>query len=73
MPYPVDETIDFQVIGERKDDPGHLLMLGDDGHWYDYDIALGSIVLVDPSELWAVDIAEQVTLRIEVPKDILVS
>ena len=67
------DNIDFQVIGELRSDPGHLLLMGDDGHWYGYDIALGEFTRIEPSDAWAVDITDLVALRIEVPKDILAS
>lgn len=44
------ETIELRVIGELKTDPGHLLLVGDDGRWYDYDIALGTFTPIEPSD-----------------------
>lgn len=73
MRDPLADAIDFQVIGERKDDPGHLLLMGDDGQWYDFDIAQGEIALIDPDDSWAMDVVDKVALRIEVPKNILAS
>ena len=49
------ETIAFRVIGELKSDPRRLLLEGDDGRWYDYDLALGTVAPADPSAAWAVD------------------
>jgi hypothetical protein len=74
MREPLVDAVDFQVIGERKDDPGHLLLMGDDGQWYDYDVAHGEIALIDcPNDAWAMDVTDKVALRIEVPKNILAS
>lgn len=67
------DNVDFQVIGELKADPGHLLLMGDDGQWYDYDIASGEFTRIEPSDVWAVDITDRVALRMEVPRDILAS
>ncbi len=67
------DNIDFQVIGELKADPGHLLLMGDDGQWYDYEIASGEFTRIEPSDAWAVDLAEGVVLRLEVPRGILAS
>lgn len=67
------ENIDFQVIGQLKSDPGHLLLMGDDGCWYDYDISAGSITPIDVTDSWAVDVSDQVALRLEIPKDVLAS
>ncbi len=69
---PID-VCDFQVIGELKADPGHLLLKGGDGQWYDYDIAVGEIERIEPGDSWALDPEKHVALRIEVPKDILAS
>ena len=62
------DSVDFQVIGELKDDPNHLLLLGDDRHWYDFDIASGSITPIEPSDAWAVDLTDRVALRLDVPR-----
>ena len=51
------DAISFQVIGELKGDPGHLLLIGDDGGWYDYDIVQVTIEPIEPGDSWAVDIA----------------
>ena len=67
------DSIDFQVIGELKGDPNHLLLLGDDRHWYDFEIVSGAITRIEPSDAWAIDITDRVALRLEVPKDILAS
>ena len=58
LPSPRLETIEFQVIGERRDDPGHLLLMCRDGHWYDYDLASGEIVTIEPTDSWAVDVID---------------
>ena len=73
MHHPNPDNIDFQVIGQLKRDPGHLLLMGDDGCWYDYDISVGSITHIDITDSWAVDVSDRVALRIEVPKDLLAS
>jgi hypothetical protein len=65
------DNIDFQVIGELKADPGHLLLMGDDGQWYDYEIASGEVTRIEPSDAWTVDVTDKVALRLEVPRDIL--
>jgi hypothetical protein len=49
------ETIEFRVIGERRDDPGHLLLIGPAGEWYDYALEDGTITRIDPTDAWAVD------------------
>lgn len=64
------ETIEFQVAGELKTDPGHLLLLGDDGRWYDYDVACGTIAAIVPGDSWAVDAIHRVALRPEAPKSL---
>lgn len=44
------DAISFQVIGELKDDPGHLLLIGDDGSWYDLDIVQVTIEPIEPGD-----------------------
>lgn len=48
-------TIEFLVIGELKDDPGHFLLRGDDGQCYAYDLAMDVIVPIEVDGSWAVD------------------
>ena len=52
------EASEFQVIGELRGDPGHLLLMCGDGHWYDYDLARGEIARIAPSDSWAVDVID---------------
>ena len=67
MSDPLVDTIEFRVIGEMKSDPGHLLLSGDDGRWYDYDISVGTIVPVEPSDSWAVDLTDETGHTITMP------
>lgn len=48
-------TIEFLVIGELKNDPGHLLLRDDDGQCYAYDVAMAVIVPIEVDGNWAVD------------------
>lgn len=48
--------VDFHVIGELRDNPRHLLMHGDDGRYYGYDLDSGEIHPIEPDGRWAVDI-----------------
>jgi hypothetical protein len=52
------EVCDFQVIGEMRDDPNCLLLLGTDGQCYAYDITNGEIVPLELDDSWAVDIGD---------------
>ena len=52
------QATEFQVIGELRGDPGHLLLMCGDGHWYDYDLAHGEIARIAPSDSWAVDVLD---------------
>ncbi len=61
------DTIAFRVIGELKADPAHLLVLDDDGRYYDYDILREEIVPVDLDGSWAIDVVEESNLIIEAP------
>lgn len=52
------EVCHFQVIGELRDNPHHLMLLGDDGQCYAYDITSGEIMPMEPDDSWAVDFAD---------------
>lgn len=59
------DTVEFQVIGELRDDPHHLLLLGSDGHSYGYDIISGDIRELEADDSWAVDMLGHVQHRPE--------
>jgi hypothetical protein len=59
------DTVEFQVIGELRDDPHHLLLLGSDGHSYGYAIISGEIRELEPDDSWAVDVVGHVAQRLE--------
>jgi 6-phosphogluconolactonase/glucosamine-6-phosphate isomerase/deaminase len=46
MPY------EFTVIGEHRNDEYQLLVLGTDGHFYDYDPAREGFSRIEPDENW---------------------
>jgi hypothetical protein len=50
------EVCDFQVIGELKEHPDHLLLKDADGQCYAYDLISGEIRPLQPDESWAVDV-----------------
>jgi hypothetical protein len=45
----------FAVVGEHRDDPDRLLLLGADGRHYAYPLPDGPAAPVDPDEEWALD------------------
>lgn len=45
----------FAVVGEHRDEPGRLLLMGDDGHYYAYDNDDRQPVEVEPSDDWEID------------------
>jgi hypothetical protein len=51
----LDMTIVFAVVGEHRDNPNHLSVLGDDGQYYDYGLSTGQAALVDPDWSWKTD------------------
>lgn len=59
------DTVEFQVIGELRDDPHQLLLLGSDGHSYGYDIISGDIRELEPDDSWAVDVQGHVVHGLE--------
>jgi hypothetical protein len=46
------------VVGERRDDPNHLLLLGEDGRYYDLRLLDGAAAPIEPDEGWLLDNAE---------------
>lgn len=62
-----EDLCEFQVIGELKDDPGHLLLMCGSGRWYAYDIAGNDIVPVEPTDSWAVDVRDTAGCRFGTP------
>lgn len=59
--------IEFHVIGEMRDDPGHLLVIDGDGQCYDFDIELDEIVPIEMDDSWSVDIVESPVVVVEAP------
>ena len=45
----------FSVIGHHHEDPDRLLLLGDDGTHYQYDLPHDSTTPVEPDDEWDVD------------------
>jgi hypothetical protein len=49
----------FAVVGEHRDDPDRLLVIGQDGNTYDYQVPTGQLMPTEPyAEDWSVDTAE---------------
>jgi hypothetical protein len=67
------EIVNFRVIGELKRNPHLLLLLGDDGKYYGYDIIGGTIDLLDPDDSWAMDVIENTPLRMDTNIEMLAS
>ena len=68
-----DDPCEFRVVGERRDDPGHLLVLGCDGRWYDYDITGSRVTPIELTDSWAVDVTESPLQHVPAPIDTLAS
>ena len=45
----------FAVVGEHRQEPSRLLLIGDDGHYYAYGAADGQPVEVEPTDEWQLD------------------
>jgi hypothetical protein len=52
VPTPPNE---LAVVGENKNDPSQLLLLGADGHYYAYSLPDGDTKEVDPNDDWDVE------------------
>jgi hypothetical protein len=48
-------TTIFAVIGENRNDPDRLLVMGDDGHHYAYQVSDGTTAPVELTPDWALD------------------
>jgi hypothetical protein len=48
---------ELAVVGEHKEDPEQLLLLGADGHYYAYTLADGNPTPVELDEHWEVEAA----------------
>ena len=46
---------ELAVVGENKNDPSQLLLLGADGHYYAYSLPEGDTREVDPNDDWDVE------------------
>lgn len=44
--------VEFTIVGEHLDDPAHLLVLGADGAYYDYDPAHERLAPTEPDARW---------------------
>ncbi len=51
----VQVTNVFAVVGERREDPDHLLVIGDDGSYYDFALATGQTTPLHPDASWSTD------------------
>jgi hypothetical protein len=65
------ETIDFEVIGELRDNPQHLLLLGDDGQCYCFDMTHDRITPLDPDDSWSVDVVAAASAHLALPIELL--
>ncbi len=45
----------FAVVGENRDDPDRLLLVGSDGQHYQYHLPDGTTTPVEPDEGWRFD------------------
>ncbi len=50
-----DLPVVFAVVGEHRDDPTWLLLLGSDGQHYAYRLLDGSVLATDPDDAWRFD------------------
>ena len=45
----------YAVVGEHHEDPDHFLVLGEDGQYYDWDLATEQTRPVEPGAEWRLD------------------
>lgn len=46
---------ELAVVGENKDDPSQLLVMGTDGSYYAYSLSDGGARVVEPDDHWVVE------------------
>lgn len=63
------DTVDFRVIGELKANPDQLLLLGDDGQVYAFDLTSGETTPLVPDDTWALDLLAK-PLALDSPLDV---
>jgi hypothetical protein len=63
------DVCDFRVIGELTENPHHLLLVGDDGQYYAYDLVSGEILPLQPDDSWSVDVTHPAYLCVAAPED----
>jgi hypothetical protein len=47
---------EFLVIGEHRDNPLQLLLLGADGRHYAYTLPAGDTTPIEPDEAWCIEV-----------------
>jgi len=57
-------TTVFAVVGQHREDPGRLLLLGTDGRHYDLELPDNAPVPCEPDDHWAID--ESITDPVDV-------
>lgn len=68
------DSIAFRVIGERTNNPAHLLVVDDERQCYDYDLIAEEIVPIEVDGAWSLDLViEESNLIIEAPTQRLAS
>ncbi len=45
----------FAVIGENREDPDRLLVLGSDGQHYEYQVSVGTTAPIEIDDKWSID------------------
>jgi hypothetical protein len=45
---------EFTVVGEHKEDKAQFLVLGADGHYYEYDPAREQVTAIEPDARWEI-------------------
>ncbi len=53
--YSSTPPTELAVVGENKDDPEQLLLLGSDGNYYAYGLVDGNTQPVEPDDHWSVE------------------
>lgn len=67
------DIVDFHVIGELKSDPKSLLLLGDDGQCYAFDMVTEEMHALRPDESRAVDVIDDRPSGLSLPVSVEMS
>lgn len=62
--------LQLRIIGKFTEKPEHILQMGGDGCFCEYDGETACIRLMDEDELWTVDVIENASIILDAASDV---